>query len=185
LTKRQVRELAAETGLNYADIRESQDICFIPDGDHSGFITVYTGEPPGKRRFVDTDGNDLGENRGSSYYTIGQRRGLGLTMPYPPYVLDIRAGGGEIVIGGNESLYSKTFSMRDINLIPVDYLASPVSALVKVRYRHSEQPAVVRQTGEDTLYVEFDEAQRAITKGQAAVIYDGETVVGGGTIDKI
>ena len=181
-TKRRAREIAQGAGLDMASYRESQDICFIPGGDLPGFITRYTGEPPRKGRFVDTDGNDLGENKGLSYYTIGQRRGLGLAMPYPPYVIDIRAGEGTVVIGGNELLYSKTLVARDINLIPTDKLGPSLKARVKIRYRHAEQPATITQTGEDTLHIEFDEPQRAITKGQAAVIYDGEVVIGGGTI---
>jgi len=103
-------------------------------------------------------------------------------MPYPPYVIDIRAGDGTVVIGGNELLYTKTLVARDINLIPTDKLGPPLKARVKIRYRHAEQPATITQTGEDTLHIEFDEPQRAITKGQAAVIYDGEVVIGGGTI---
>jgi len=182
LTKKQVRELASGSGLEISGARESQDICFIPDGGHSGFITAYTGEPPRKGRFTDIGGNDLGETNGFAYYTIGQRRGLGLSMPYPPYVLDIRDGGGTVVIGEDKSLYSKKFTVQDINLIPFDMLASPVRATVKIRYKHAGQPATVWQIGKDELRIEFDEPQRAITKGQAAVIYDGDLVIGGGTI---
>jgi len=182
LSKQEVRRLAADAGLDNALKRESQDICFIPGGDYAGFISEYTGEAARKGRFVDEDGNDLGEHRGIGCYTIGQRHGLGLAMPYPPYVINIRPDDGRIVVGRSESLLSKAFYMRDINLIPCDKLDSPIRARVKIRYKHSGQPATVAQTGEDTLFVEFDEPQRAITKGQAAVIYDGETVVGGGTI---
>jgi len=182
LSKQQARLLAADAGFSNALKRESQDICFIPGGDYAGFITEYTGEAPRKGRFVDAGGNDLGEHKGIGCYTIGQRRGLGLAMPYPPYVLDIRPEDGRIIVGRSESLFSKAFYMRDINLIPLDRLDAPVRVSVKIRYRHSGQPATVSQTGEDMLFVEFDEPQRAITKGQAAVIYDGEIVIGGGTI---
>jgi len=182
LTKQQVRGLASGAGFDNATKRESQDICFIPDGDYAGFITNYTGESPRKGRFIDTDGNDLGENKGVVSYTIGQRRGLGLALPYPPYVLDIRPEDGAVVIGRDEALYSKTLNAKEINLISVDKIDGPLRARVKIRYQHPGQPATVRQTDEDTLYIEFDGPQRAITKGQAAVIYDGDIVVGGGTI---
>ena len=182
LTKTEVREIATGAGFNNAQKNESQDICFVPDGDYAGFIGKYTGEQPRAGRFVDVDGNDLGENRGVIHYTIGQRRGLGLAMPYPPYVLEIRPETDTIVIGRNEQLYSKSLIAQDINLIPCDRLDAPVRANVKIRYNHTGQPATVRQIGEDAIHIEFDEPQRAITKGQAAVIYDGNTVIGGGTI---
>ena len=182
LTKQEVRELATGAGLGCAMKKESQDICFVPDGEYAKFITEYTGEAPLKGRFIDADGNDLGENNGVINYTIGQRRGLGLAMPYPPYVLDIRPEDGTVVVGGNELLFSKTLCANNINLIPVEKLDAPVKARVKIRYSRREQPATVWQTGDDTLRVEFDEPQRAITKGQAAVIYDGGVVIGGGTI---
>ena len=182
LTKRQVRELAASAALSNAQKHDSQDICFIPDGDYTGFIAQNTDEPFRKGRFIDIDGNDLGEHRGIAHYTIGQRRGLGLAMPYPPYVLDIRPGKNTVVVGRDEQLYSRTLFAYDINLIPVDKLDEPIKATVKIRYRHDAQPATVRQVGEDLLRIDFDEPQRAITKGQAAVIYDGDVVIGGGTI---
>jgi len=182
LSKRQVRSLATEAGLGNARKRESQDICFVSDGDYSGFIAGYTGEPPRKGRFIDADGNFLGVNNGISGFTIGQRRGLGLAMPYPPYVTDIRPEDDTVVVGRHELLYSKTLYAADINLIPFDKISSPLRATVKIRYMHAGQPATVHQTGDDTLFVEFDEPQRAITKGQAAVIYQDDIVIGGGTI---
>jgi len=182
LTKAQARELAAGAGFNNADSRESQDICFVPHGDYAKFIQEHTGMQPQKGRFVDTQGNYLGDNDGVLHYTIGQRRGLGLAMPYPPYVLDIRPEDDTVVIGKNELLYSKTLYIQDINLITCDSLDAAVKAHVKIRYKHTAQPAIVRQTDNDTLFIEFDEPQRAITKGQAAVIYNDDVVVGGGTI---
>jgi len=182
LTKQQVRELARAEGLGNADKRESQDICFVPDGDYIGFIERRAGHPLRKGRFIDTEGNELGENKGVAAYTIGQRRGLGLAMPCPVYVLDIRPRDNTVVVGRGELLYSTTLELRDINLIAADKLPSKIRANVKIRYKHQEQPAIVQQTGEDTLHVEFDKPQRAITRGQAAVLYDGDTVLGGGTI---
>jgi len=182
LTKKQVREIALEKDFVNADKSESQDICFIPDGDYFGFINEYTGETPQKGRFVDTNGNDLGESKGISSYTIGQRRGLGLAMPFPPYVIELRPESNTVVVGREDMLYSRTLAVKNINLIAVDKLDSPVKATVKIRYSDPGHPATIHQTGEDTLQIEFDEPQRAITSGQAAVIYDENTVIGGGTI---
>ena len=183
LTKNQVRELAFDAGLITEENKtESQDICFIPDGDYVRFITEYTGEEPRRGRFIDTCGNDLGENKGVIAYTVGQRRGLGLAMPHPPYVIELRPEDDTVVVGRDEMLYSKTLQAKDINLIAVDRLDTSVRALVKIRYAHRGSPALVHQTDENTLYIEFDEPQRAVTRGQSAVIYDGDTVVGGGII---
>jgi len=182
MTKSQVREIAFDMGFDNANKSDSQDICFIPDGDYMRFIKDYTGEEPPKGRFIDVDGNDLGENNGISSYTIGQRRGLGLSMPHPPYVIELRAKDNTVVIGKQEMLYSKSLVAADINLIPFDRLDETITAQVKIRYSDPGHTATVRQTGDDMLHIEFDEPQRAITKGQAAVLYDGDIVLGGGTI---
>jgi len=181
-SKPDVRKLAAEAKLAAAERKESQDICFVPDGDYASFITEYTGKQPIRGRFVDTSGNDLGENKGLIYYTIGQRRGLGLAMPHPPYVVSMSSDDNTVVVGRNDMLFSRVLDVCDINLIPFDKLDAPIRARVKIRYKHTEQPATVYQTGSDTLRIEFDEPQRAVTSGQAAVIYDGDYVLGGGTI---
>ena len=182
LSKGQVREIAYEAGLADASKRESQDICFVPDGDYAGFIEEYTGKSTRKGRFVSPDGKYLGENMGIIHYTVGQRRGLGLAMPAPVYVLDIQPEDDTVIVGASDLLYSRSLRINDINLISADRLDSPVKAHVKIRYRQPGQPAVVRQSSDDTIEIEFDEPQRAITRGQAAVIYDGDIVVGGGTI---
>ena len=181
-TKTQVKEIAQNEGLINENKSESQDICFIPDGDYMGYINQYTGITPEKGRFVDVNGNFLGESKGISSYTIGQRRGLGLSMPHPPYVVEIRPEDNTVVVGKEEMLYSKSLSVKDINLIPYEKLDKPLKATVKIRYADPGHPATVRQTDDDMLYIEFDEPQRAITKGQAAVIYDGNYVIGGGII---
>ena len=182
LTKSRVREIAQDAGFKFTTGSESQDICFIPDGDYAKFITEYTGEKPSKGRFIDKDGNVLGENRGVISYTIGQRHGLGLSMPHPVYVLDIHPQDDTVVVGKEEHLYSKSLTANNINLIPFDKLDTPLRAHVRIRYKDPGHPATVHQTDKDTLYIEFDEPKRAITKGQAAVIYDNDTVIGGGTI---
>ena len=181
LTKKQVRELSHGL-LPNAHKLESQDICFVPDGDYAGFIERYTNKPSPKGRFTDTDGNDLGEHRGLIHYTVGQRRGLGLNHSEPLYVKELRPESNTVVVGMAESLFSKTLTVQNINLIAADRLDAPLRAKVKIRYRHPGQPATVTQTGEDTLHIAFDAPQRAVTPGQAAVIYQDDIVIGGGTI---
>jgi len=183
LSKVEVKELAHGAGFENLQRRESQDICFVQGGDYSKFIAEYTGAEPIKGRFIDVEGNDLGENRGVVCYTIGQRRGLGLAMPHPSYVLELRPEDNTVVVGRRELLYSKALYARSVNLIPFDMLNSPIRACVKIRYNQTGQPAMVYQEGADLLRIDFDEPQRAITKGQAAVIYDGDVVLGGGTIE--
>lgn len=182
LTKPQVRDIAAEWGFPAAQKGESQDICFVPDGDYAGFIARTIGAAFPRGRFVDTDGNNLGEHRGIAHYTIGQRRGLGLAHTEPLYVKEIRPKDNTVVVGTADTLFSRTLTVRDSNLIALDRLDGPLRAGVKIRYRHPEQPATVTPLDGSTLRIDFDEPQRAITPGQAAVIYDGDVVIGGGTI---
>jgi len=182
LHKSQVREIAREQGFVNAKKRESQDICFVPDGDYAKFIKEHTGTKPPKGRFMDSFGNDLGEHKGIIHYTVGQRKGLGLPSPVPLFVCSIRPETGAVIVGEQKELYSKTLTAGDINLIPVDRLDAPIKVRAKIRYRQSEQPATVYQLDCGTLRVDFDNPQRAITKGQAVVLYDGDIVIGGGTI---
>ena len=182
MTKTQVRALAEENGLLNAHKQDSQDICFVPDGDYAAFIRAYTGRdyPPGD--FVDGQGRILGRHRGMIGYTVGQRRGLGVAADRPLYVVKKRMGDNAIVLGDNRELFSRRLVARGINLIPFDRLDGPLRCKARVRYKQTEQPAVVTQTGEDELEIVFDEPQRAITTGQAVVLYDGDLVIGGGTI---
>jgi len=182
LTKSQVREIALEQGFLNAKKRDSQDICFAPDGDYAKFIEEHTGAEFETGLFIDFDGNILGKHRGIVHYTVGQRRGLGLSAEAPLYVCALNPEENAVVVGTDDQLFTQTLHARDINLIPVDKLDAPMRASAKIRYKHQEQPATVWQTGDDTLRVEFDEPQRAITKGQAVVLYDGDVVIGGGTI---
>ena len=182
LTKAKVREIATKAGIINANKSDSQDICFIPDGDYKKFIFGYTGKSPKPGRFIDIDGNDLGECKGISSYTVGQRRGLGLSMPHPPYVISINPQNNTVVIGKEDMLYSNSLEAKDINFIPFDTLKSPIKAMVKIRYADPGHLATVEQTSDNIVQVEFDKPQRAITKGQAAVFYDGDIVIGGGTI---
>jgi len=185
LSKEEVRALAREAGLLNARKADSQDICFVPDGDYAAFIRRYTGRefPPGP--FVYEDGTPLGCHRGIIHYTVGQRRGLGVSSNRGPlYVKELRPGDNAVVLSGNEGLFSRALTARGLNLIACERLDGPVRLAARVRYRMAEQPCVAEQTGEDTLRLTFDRPQRAITPGQTVVLYDGDTVVGGATIER-
>ena len=182
LCKEQVREMAMERGFGNAKKGESQDICFVREGSYADFILRHTGKEFPGGRFVDKDGRDLGGHKGIVHYTVGQRRGLGLAAGSPLYVCGINAGNNSVVVGHESDLYSKTLIAKDANLIPVDRLDTALKARVRIRYNQQEQPATVWQLDAGTLRIEFDSPQKAVTKGQAAVIYDGDVVVGGGTI---
>lgn len=182
MQKSQVREIAQAQGFINAQKSESQDICFVPNGKYAQFIEKYTGDTFEKGNFVDTHGNVIGEHKGIVHYTIGQRKGLGLSQGKPVYVSSIHPENNTVVIGDEQAVYSNTLIAGDVNLIPVESLEQPMRVKAKLRYKQPEQPATVWQLDENTIQVEFDSPQRAITKGQAVVLYDGETVVGGGTI---
>jgi len=185
LTKTQAREIAAEKGLSNADKEESQDICFVDNGKYAEFIETYTGKTYPEGDITDAEGNVLGRHHGLIRYTLGQRRGTGVAVNYPVYVAAKNTANNTLVIGDDSSLYSSSFTVRQINLIACENLFQSQRLAVKVRYLQKEQPARVEQTGPDTIRVNFEEPQRAITPGQAAVFYDGDTVVGGGTIETI
>jgi tRNA-specific 2-thiouridylase len=181
-TKSRVREIAAGLELGNARKQESQDICFVPDGDYGAFIERYTGKKAAEGDIVDLEGKTLGRHRGLIRYTIGQRRGVGVACNRPLYVKAKSVTGNTLTLGPDESLYTKTLFADDLNLIACASLEKPLRVKVKTRYLQHEQWALAEQTGPAALRVDFDEAQRAITPGQAAVLYDGDIVVGGGTI---
>lgn len=183
MSKTEVREIARDNGFINAKKRESQDICFVPDGDYAAFIERYTGEPNRPGNFVDGEGRVLGRHRGFVRYTIGQRRGLGLSLREPLYVCAKRAADNTVILGRGEELFSKSLTASGINLIACERISSPLRLRAKVRYKQREQWATVEQTAEDRIRVDFDEPQRAVTPGQAVVLYDGSCVVGGGTIE--
>lgn len=182
LRKAQVRELAEEAGFANAQRRESQDICFVPDGDYAAFIRRHTGQDPAPGDFVGTAGQIYGRHKGIIHYTVGQRKGLGLSFPQPMYVCDIRARENQVVLGESGELFSRRLTARDLNLIAVERIDRALRVRARIRYRHREQDATVVQTGADEMVVEFDQPQRAVTRGQAVVLYDGDVVIGGGTI---
>ncbi|MCH5207675.1 MAG: tRNA 2-thiouridine(34) synthase MnmA [Oscillospiraceae bacterium] len=180
-TKPEIREIAEEQGFLNAKKHDSQDICFVPNGSYADFIEYYTKRTYPGGDFVDTSGNVLGEHKGIIRYTIGQRKGLGISYTEPLYVLNIDKDKNTVTVGKDSELYSNRLTAGNINLISVEKIDKPMRVKAKIRYRHTEQPATVIQVN-DKLEVTFDEPQRAITRGQAVVLYDGDTVVGGGTI---
>ena len=181
-TKDEVRKLAEENGFANAGKAESQDICFVKDKSYSEFIEGFTGKkyPPGD--FLDMHGNVIGRHKGIICYTIGQRKGLGVNVGEPLYVYDKDPVRNTVTLARDSELFSSEVTVKDINLIMTDRIEGELRVKAKTRYNQAEQPAVVTQPDEDTLKLVFDEPQRAITKGQAAVIYDGDHVFGGGTI---
>ncbi len=181
LSKTEVREIAEKNGFINAKKHDSQDICFVPDGKYAEFIEGYTGKRYPNGAFVDRDGNTLGEHKGIIRYTIGQRKGLGLALPAPMYVLEKDLEKNKVILGSNDDLFSRELFADNVNLISVKEVNSPIKVSAKVRYNQKEQPATAEMR-DGKLHVVFDEPQRAICKGQAVVLYDGDTVVGGGTI---
>lgn len=184
LHKSQVRRLAEENGLVNAAKRDSQDICFAPDGNYTAFIERMVGHPSPVGAFVDADGRTLGTHKGFVRYTRGQHKGLGLSIEPPLYVLDKNADTGEIRLGLDDALWSRTLTANALNWISIPELTGPLTVTVKTRYSQREAGAVVQPADDGSVTVQFGEPQRAITPGQAVVFYDGEYVVGGGTIVK-
>ncbi len=185
LRKSEVRAAAREQGLENAGKRDSQDICFVPDGDYAAFLRRYTGRdwPPGP--FLDEAGNILGTHRGIVNYTVGQRRGLGVSSDHGRlYVKEIRPGDNAVVLSEHAALLTQTVTAARLNWIAVEGLSAPLRLGVRLRYHMEEQPCTAEQTGPDTLRVTLDTPQRAPAPGQALVLYDGDVVVGGGTITK-
>jgi tRNA-uridine 2-sulfurtransferase len=190
MLKSEVRDIAREANLYTADKQESQEICFVPDGDYSGFIDRYlehedrAGEIPAGGAIVNREGEILGEHGGIHRYTIGQRRGLGIAHEKPLYVVQIERARNRIIVGERDELEQTEFTARGVNWISFETPAEPVRAAVKVRYRHEPAAATIHALDDDRARIVFDEPQRAITPGQATIFYDGEETVGGGWIEK-
>lgn len=182
MSKAEVKEIAAAQGFAAVHRSESQDICFVPNGDYAAFIENYSGNAPRPGKFLSLDGRILGEHRGIVHYTIGQRKGLGISLGRPAFVVSKSAADNTVTLGANEDLFTRRLTVEHINFIPFDELRSPVTLLAKARYRQEAAPARVEQTGKDELTVEFHEPQRAISQGQSLVLYDGDYVIGGGKI---
>ncbi len=181
-TKPEIREIAEQNGLINAHKSDSQDICFVPDGDYAAFIAHECGYTSVPGNYIDTDGNILGRHKGIIHYTVGQRKGLGISMNKHIFVKDKNAENNTVTLSDEEFIFSKKVVIKSINLIPFDKLASPISVQAKIRYSQKVSPAIAEQTGEDEITLTFDEPQRAPARGQSAVMYDGDYVVGGGII---
>lgn len=182
LTKQEVREIAEKHGLATAQKRESQDICFVPDGDYAAFLTGVLGVKSAAGSFVSTDGKILGNHKGQIHYTIGQRKGLGISAASRIFVLKKRLAENSIVLGDEKLLYSKQMTVRNDNWVSIKRPECSIRAQVKARYRQRAVNAWLHP-GEGFVTVEFDEPQRAVTSGQAAVFYDGDVLLGGATIE--
>lgn len=182
LRKTEVRELAKDCNFINASKPDSQDICFVPDGKYAEFIERETGKSYKEGNFIDVNGNVLGRHKGVIRYTIGQRKGLGIALNEPMYVKEINVQDNTVMLARDRELYSSELTAKNINLISVDKIDAPMEVMAKVRYRHEPAAATVTQISNDEIKVVFKEPQRAITKGQAVVLYDKDVVVGGGTI---
>ena len=182
LCKSETRKIAEEHGFINAHKPDSQDLCCVPDGDYARVIELNTGKKYEPGDFVDKQGNVLGRHRGIINYTIGQRKGLGISAAAPLYVCSIDTKNNTVVLGDDKDLYSDTLEADEFNWRSGVVPASPVRCRAKIRYRQKEQPATAYPIGDAMVKIVFDEPQRAITPGQSAVLYDGDVVLGGGTI---
>ena len=181
-SKEEIRAIAEKIGLLVANKPDSQDICFVPDGDYAGFIQDYSGRTFQKGNFVNTAGEVLGPHEGIINYTVGQRKGLGIALGSRMFVKEIRPETNEVVLASNEELFSKVLYADRLNFMSIETITEPMEVWAKIRYNHKGARAVIELVGEDKMKVTFEEPQRAITPGQAVVLYDGDIVVGGGTI---
>jgi len=184
MTKDEVRRIAAKLGLPAASRPESQEICFIPDNDHAGFVARYTAETGRPGPIIDLGGRTLGRHRGIASYTIGQRKGLGIAAAEPLYVTAIESASNAVVVGTKEQIYDTELIAGGLNWIAIEPPELPIPVKAKIRYRHAEAEATVEPREDGQVYVKFSLPQAAITPGQTVVFYDGERVLGGGTITK-
>lgn len=182
ITKADAREIAEKENLINAKKKDSQDICFVPDGDYAAFIEKTAGYISQKGDYLNVDGEKIGEHQGVIHYTIGQRKGLSIALGKPAFVISKNAEKNTVVLGDSEHLFHKTVLVRDVNFIPFDKLEGEMAVTVKLRYSQNEQEATIKPLDNGQVLIEFKTPQRAPSAGQAAVFYDGDIVVGGGTI---
>ncbi len=180
--KSEIREMAQNNNFINANRPDSQDICFVPDGDYASFIEQNTGFMSREGDYVDINGSVLGKHKGVIHYTLGQRKGLGIALGKPRFVIDKNSETNRVVLGDEEHLFSKEVIVRDVNFIPFDKLETEMRVTAKLRYRHNAQPATIYPLENGGVKIVFDQPQRAASPGQAAVFYDGDIVVGGGII---
>ena len=181
-TKEEARKIAEENGFINARKKDSQDICFVPDGDYAKFIEEYSGKTYPDGDFVDQNGNVLGRHKGIIRYTVGQRKGLGLSLPAPMYVMKKDTEKNQVILCSNEELFSSTLYAENFNWIAYENPPEKLKVKAKIRYNQKEEDAIVTPLSNGKVFVEFLKPQRAVAKGQAVVLYDGDVVVGGGTI---
>lgn len=182
-SKEEIRGIAEKIGLRTANKPDSQEICFIPDNDYAGFIDrEAAGKVPPPGNFVLTDGTVIGQHKGITHYTVGQRKGLGIAMGRPVFVTEIRPDTNEVVIGSNEDVFGTTVYAKNLNFMSIPDLEGDLEVIGKIRYSHKGAPCTIRKVEEDKIVCQFHEPVRAITPGQAVVFYHGDIVVGGGTI---
>ena len=181
-TKDEVREMAKKISLGIASKPDSQEICFVPDNDYAKFIEENTGKKIEEGNFVNTKGQVIGRHKGIIRYTVGQRKGLNLSMGYPVFVVEIIPETNEVVIGDGEEIFTKGLKADRLNFMSIADLEGDIQVMAKIRYNHKGALCTIRKVGEDELECIFDEPQRAISPGQAVVFYDGDYVLGGGTI---
>lgn len=181
-TKPEIRKIAEDFSFVNANRPDSQDICFVPDGDYASFIERNIGVKAEQGDYVDINGNFLGKHNGVIRYTLGQRKGLGIALGKPQFVIDKNPDTNRVVLGDEEYLFKSEVKVTNVNFIPFDRLTDKMRVTAKLRYRHEAQPAFIIPNGENGVIIQFDEPQRAPSSGQAAVFYDGDIVVGGGTI---
>lgn len=190
MVKSEVRQLALSLGLPVAEKPDSQEICFVPNGDYAAFIAAYLKEqglsqPPAEGPIVDSSGKKLGEHSGVHHFTVGQRRGLNVAAGQPLYVIETNPATRQITVGAGDSLLKSSFRVSGLNWISLPPTPEPIRAHVRIRNRHSPAPATITATGDlTTATITFDQPQRAITPGQAAVFYQDELVIGGGWIER-
>jgi tRNA-specific 2-thiouridylase len=180
-SKEKVREIASRFDPHVGGKSDSQEICFIPDDDHSRFLTEQLGDAIHPGDFISVEGKNLGTHKGIVHYTVGQRKGLGLALPKPGYVTRIDPDTNRVIIGGAEDVFSDTLYANDLNFMPFETLTEPMRITAKIRYAAQAAPATLYPEG-DKVRVVFDAPQRAITPGQAVAFYDNDLLVGGGTI---
>lgn len=181
-SKDEIRKIAKENGFMVANKPDSEDICFIPDGDYKKFLEENSDIKPKEGNIVDVNGKVLGKHTGLYKYTIGQRKGLGISNPVPLFVIGYNIEKNELIVGEEDKLYQEEMLVRDINLQAVDWVEGEMKVSVKTRYSHKEASATITMQDENTIKVKFDEKQPRITSGQSAVFYDGDIVIGGGII---
>ena len=184
-TKDKIRDIAKEIGLVVHNKKDSEEICFIPDNNHGKFIKEQKGNQINIGNFVDKSGNVLGKHKGIVYYTIGQRRGLGLSLGRPVFVIEIRPDTNEVVVGNEEEIFKNDLIAPNVNFIAFDKLEEPMEVFAKVRYLAKKSEATIYPLENSQIKVSFKNKQRAITKGQSVVFYTEDYVVGGGVIEEI